>query len=74
MTDNKYEVGKWIIELQAMTMCTMHGDEDVNRAVIGFSWMQSNCWKDVVVGACLNEGVDSTERMSNGRLFRLRGQ
>ena len=25
----------WIIELQVMTMCTMHDDENVNRAVAG---------------------------------------
>ena len=37
MTDNKYEGEKWILELQVMTMCTMHDDENVNRAVAGLS-------------------------------------
>ena len=41
-TDNRYEGGKWITELQVMGMCTMHDDENVNRAVVAFSWMQSN--------------------------------
>ena len=33
MTDNRYEKGKWIVDLQVMTVCTMHDDENVDRAV-----------------------------------------
>ena len=42
MTDIKYEEGKWIMELQVMIMYTKHDDENVNRAVAGFSWIRSN--------------------------------
>ena len=63
---------KWITELQMMRMCTMHDDENVNRAVAGFSWICSNSRKDVL-RACLNEGVEFTERMSKGRLFQTVG-
>ena len=42
MTDNKYDRGKWITELQVMKMCTMHDDEKVNIAEAGFSWKRSN--------------------------------
>ena len=35
-TDNRYEGGKWITELQVMKMCTMQGDENVNTAVSGW--------------------------------------
>ena len=44
MTDNRYEWEKWIIELQVMTMCKMHYDENVNIAVAGFSWKN---WKRI---------------------------
>ena len=51
MTDNKYEREKWIIELQVMRMCTMHDDENVNRAVAGFSWIQNKLLKRRVLRA-----------------------
>ena len=44
--DSKYE-GKWNKELQVMRIHTMHDDENLNRAVAGFSWIWSNSWKDV---------------------------
>ena len=51
-TDNEQEgkkerkkVGTTI--LQVMRTCTMHGGENVNRAAVGFSSIQSNSWKDV---------------------------
>ena len=46
--------GEMITELQVMRECTMHDDENVNRAVAGFSWIRSNSRKDVVLRACLN--------------------
>ena len=44
MTDHKYKGGggEWITELQVMRMCTMHDDENVSRAMAGFSWIRSN--------------------------------
>ena len=37
---------EWITELQVMRMCTMHDDENANRAVAGlFSWIRSNRWR-----------------------------
>ena len=35
------------MELQVMTMYTMHDDENVNRAVAGFSWIRSYFWKSL---------------------------
>ena len=64
MTDNKYEREKWIIELQVMRMCTMHDDENVNRAVAGFSWIQNKLLKRCVLRACLNDGVEFMEQIS----------
>ena len=37
MTDYKYGGGgEWMTELQVMRKCTMHDDENVNRAVAGY--------------------------------------
>ena len=47
----------------------MHDDKNVNRAVAGFSWIQSkSSKKKSALRACLNEGVESIELMSKGRL------
>ena len=48
----------------------MHDDENVNRAVAGFSWVRSNSLKRCVLRACLNQRVECLERMSKGRLFQ----
>ena len=34
--------GEMITELQVMRECTMHDDENVNRAVVGFSSIRNN--------------------------------
>ena len=40
--DNKCEGGgDEITELWVMRMCTMRDDENVNTAVVGFSWIQT---------------------------------
>ena len=41
--------GGWIMELQVIIMFTKHDDENVNRAVAGFSWIRRNSWKDVCI-------------------------
>ena len=35
-SDDKYEGGNGISELQMMRICTMDDNENVNRAVVGF--------------------------------------
>ena len=39
--DNKYEGGNGMTDLQVMRMCAMRDDENVNTAVVGFSWIQT---------------------------------
>ena len=66
MTDNKYEWGEMDNRIT--------GDENVNRAVAGFSWIQNKLLKRCVLRACLNEGVEFMEQMSKRDCSGPRGQ
>ena len=54
-------------------MCTMHDDENVSRAVTGFSWIRGILFEKCVSRACVSEEVEFMERMSKGRLFQTVG-